>query len=85
MNFKDHILKPILASAIMGLMVYITYRLLILVIGNSISTIISIIFGAVVYVLIVLLMKILKKEDIYMIPFGTKIYKVLVKLRLYKE
>lgn len=85
MNFKDHVFKPIIASLIMGAIVYVAYRLLTLVIGNSIATIISIVFGALVYVLIVLLMKILKKEDIYMIPFGTKIYKVLVKLRLYKE
>ena len=27
----------------------------------------------------------LTKEDIYMIPFGTKIYDVLVKLKIYKE
>ena len=85
MNFKDHVLKPIIASVIMGAMVYVVYRLLTLVIGNSIATIISIIFGALIYALVVLLMKILKKEDIYMIPYGTKIYKVLVKLRFYKE
>lgn len=85
MNFKNHIFKPIIASLIMGGIVYVAYRLLTLVIGNSIATIISIIFGALVYVLLVLLMKILTKEDIYMIPFGTKIYKVLVRLRLYKE
>ncbi len=85
MNFKDHVLKPIIASVIMGVMVYVVYRLLTLVIGNSIATIISIIFGALIYALVVLLMKILKKEDIYMIPYGTKIYKVLVKLRFYKE
>ena len=27
----------------------------------------------------------LTKEEIYMIPFGTKIYPILVKLRIYKE
>lgn len=85
MNFKDHVFKPIIASVIMGALVYVAYRLLILIMGNSLATIISIIFGALAYALVVLLMKILKKEDIYMIPFGTKIYKVLVKLRLYKE
>ncbi len=85
MNFKDHVFKPIIASVIMGALVYVAYRLLMLIMGNSLATIISIIFGALAYALVVLLMKILKKEDIYMIPFGTKIYKVLVKLKLYKE
>lgn len=85
MNLKDHVLKPIIASGIMGVIVYFAYRLLITQAGNSISTIVSIFIGVISYVLIVLLMKLLTKEDIYMIPFGTKIYSLLVKLRIYKE
>lgn len=85
MNLKDHVFKPIFASAIMGVIVYFVYRILIGSIGNSISTIISIVIGVIVYLVLVLAMKLLTKEDIYMIPFGTKLYKVLVKLKLYKE
>lgn len=85
MNLKDHVLKPIIASGIMGVIVYFAYRLLITQAGNSISTIVSIFIGVISYVLIVLLMKLLTKEDIYMVPFGTKIYSLLVKLRIYKE
>ena len=85
MNFKDNILKPIIASAIMGAIVYFGYKLLISFVGNSIATIASIVIGAIVYLALVLIMKILSKEDIYMIPYGTKIYKILVKLKIYKE
>ena len=85
MNFKDHIFKPILVSALMGVIVYFAYKLLIAYMGNAISTIISICIGIIAYVVLVLLMKILTKEDIYMIPFGTKIYGALVKLKIYKE
>lgn len=84
-NFKDHIFKPIFASVIMGVIVYFAYELLISTLGNSISTIISIFIGLIVYVILVLAMKMLTKEDIYMIPFGTKIYSFLVKLKIYKE
>lgn len=84
-NFKNHIFKPVIASAIMGVIVYLIYKILITIISNSISTIISILIGVVSYVVLVLLMKMLSKEDIYMIPFGTKIYNVLVKLKIYKE
>lgn len=84
-NFKDHIFKPIFASAIMGVIVYFAYKLLISTLGNSISTIISIFIGLIVYVILVLATKMLTKEDIYMIPFGTKIYSFLVKLKIYKE
>ena len=85
LRFKNHILKPTFASAIMSVIAYTAYKLLMIVAGNAISTIAAIIVGAVSYVIIVLLMKILTKEDIYMIPFGTKIYNVLVKLKIYKE
>ena len=53
--------------------------------GQNLSTIISIILGAIIYVVLVFVSKILKKEDIMMIPFGTKIYNILVKLKVYKE
>ena len=69
----------------MGVSVYFINRGLNMVMGQSISTIISILLGAIIYVLAIFIFKILKKEDILMIPFGTKIYPILVKLRIYKE
>ena len=56
-----------------------------MIIGHSISTVISIILGAVIYGIALLLMKVLTKEDIMMIPFGNKLYPILVKLKIYKE
>ena len=84
-SLKNQIFKPIFASGIMGVIVYFAYRLLINLAGNTIATITSIGIGAVTYVIIVILTKMLTKEDIYMIPFGTKIYSGLVKLGIYKE
>ena len=85
MNLKDHVFKPIFASAVMGIIVYIAYKAIVATLGNSISTIIAICLGILVYIALVLEMKMLTKEDIYMIPFGTKIYSILVKLKIYKE
>lgn len=85
LSFKQHIFKPIFASAIMGAIVYFAYTLLIAEMGNAIATIISILIGVISYVILVLATKMLTKEDIYMIPFGTKIYTILVKIRIYKE
>lgn len=84
-SFINHILKPIFAAVIMGIIVFFGHKFLINLIGNSISTIICIGIGTIVYAILILLMKILTKEDIYMIPFGTKLYNVLVKLGIYKE
>ena len=85
MNIKQHILKPTFASILMGGFVYLAYILMENVFRNSVACIASILIGIIVYIILVFAMKILSKEDIYMIPYGTKIYDVLVKLKIYKE
>lgn len=84
-EFRRMILGPILAGVLMGVSVYFINQALNGIIRHSISTIISIILGVIIYVLAIFLFRILKKEDILMIPFGTKIYPILVKLKVYKE
>lgn len=84
-KFGRMILGPIIAGTLMGVTVYFANQWLNTVMGQSLSTIISVILGAIIYVLIIFIMKILKKEDILMIPFGTKVYPILVKLKIYKE
>ena len=84
-SFKQHIFKPIFASVIMGVIVYFAHLWLVSLVGNTIATIASILIGAIAYVILVLATKMLTKEDIYMIPFGKKIYSVLLKLKIYKE
>ena len=82
-KFKTHILKPVLSAIGMGIIVYFGYSIISMFLGNTISTILSIILGAVSYCLLILFTKALTKEDIMMIPYGTKIYNVLVKLKIY--
>lgn len=80
------IIKPILATTIMGICSYFLYSQLIsgIIIGKW-ATILSILFAIVIYLLAVIALKILSKEEIYMIPFGKKIYKVLEKLGIYEK
>lgn len=80
-----HIIKPLISAGIMGLVAYGTHYVLIDRIGNSKATIIAILIGAIIYVVMLIATKTLSKEDMYMIPFGTKLYKILVKLKIYKD
>ena len=66
----------------MGILVYITNYILGLIINPKISTLISIIIGVLSYGLTLLKLNVLTKGDILMLPFGTKIYKVLEKMKL---
>lgn len=84
-DIKNHVIKPVFSVAIMGIIVWITYSLCISFIGNAVSTIISILTGAAVYVIAIILTKTLTKEELYMVPLGNKLYKILLRLKIYKE
>ena len=82
--FRKFILKPALATAIMGVCSYTLF----LVLNNSIipgnrATIISMIFAVIIYLMAVIALKIYNKEDIYMLPKGEKVYKILEKIKIY--
>ncbi|MBR1803104.1 MAG: polysaccharide biosynthesis protein [Clostridia bacterium] len=79
------LLAPIVSGIIMGGAVYFINAWLSNVIRPRISTVIAILCGAMIYLLAILFLRVLKKEDIMMIPFGSKIYALLVKLHIYKE
>lgn len=85
LDFGKTILKPIIGTIIMGLIVYGVHNLFTTTFGNTISTIMSIVVGVISYGISIIILKVLSKEDIMMIPFGTKIYPILVKLHIYKD
>ena len=84
-DFKKNIFKPIIATVIMGICVFLAYSGIHKVVGNTISTLCSIIVGVVAYAVAIFGLRILSKEDIMMIPFGTKLYRILVKLHIYTD
>ena len=84
-KFTKYILKPVFSAGIMGAIAFGTHHALLGVLGNSKATIIAIVVGAITYGVMIVLTKTLDKDDWYMIPYGTKIYKLLEKLKIYKE
>ena len=84
-KLKDNVYKPLIAGLIMGIGVYFSNILFLNKFGNSISCLLSIVTGIGIYTISIFAIKVLKKDDIFMIPFGKKIYKILLKLKIYKE
>ena len=72
-----YILKPLIAGIIMGVAVYFINMGLNMIISANISTILSILAGAIIYVILIFVLKILTKEEIMMIPFGSKLLEKL--------
>ena len=85
LTMKRNIIKPIAAGFIMGAIVYVCHKGLNMIISPRISTIIAIGIGVIVYIVALLKLNTLTKEEIMMIPYGTKIYNILLKLKLCKE
>lgn len=82
-DVNKFLIKPLLATAIMCLISYLAYLLLVQFISWKLSAIIAIILAVPIYALAVAIMKILDKEEIYRLPKGELIYKLLVKMKLY--
>ncbi|MCD7855409.1 MAG: polysaccharide biosynthesis protein [Clostridiales bacterium] len=82
-DFVSILLKPILASLIMGVGCLGLYKLIYAVLpSNSICTIIAIIFAIIVFVVALALMKGFKREDLALLPMGSKLIATLEKFKL---
>ena len=78
------IIKPLIASVLCGAGAFGAYKLItsVLGLGNALGCIGAIGVAVVVYVISVLLLKTLVKNDILMLPKGEKIAKILEKYKL---
>jgi len=89
-DVKKVVLAPLEASALMGLVVYLIYHMLdaILVIGmsekvaNLFACVISIVVGAVVYFVAMLLFKGIDEETLLKFPGGTRLCQIAYNLHL---
>jgi stage V sporulation protein B len=84
LKFGKTVIKPIIATSIMGICSYYLFLLLSGIISARIATIISILFAIIIYLLAVIALKILTKEELKMIPYGNKLVKILQNIGLYK-
>lgn len=83
-NFVSTVFKPMISGLLCGGVAYLVYWVVNgkLEIGNTISTVISIGCGAIVYFISLLLIKGFARDDVEMLPKGKKIAKVLEKVGL---
>lgn len=79
------IVKPVLINILMGIIAYGFYSILEMRFGQKISTIIASGTSIIIYIILILIVKIFTKEELFMIPLGEKIYYFLKKLGLYDD
>ncbi len=77
-NWANLLIKPTICSAIMGILSYGVYRLILMTgVGMRISIIIVIPIAVVIYLVIGILSKTITREDMLSIPGGSKLVKLL--------
>lgn len=83
LTFSKFVIKPILATIMMGICSYFIYLTLSGIIMQKLATILAIVVAVVIYALAIIVLKIFSKEEILQLPGGNKMYKVLEKLKIY--
>ena len=73
--------KPFAASAIMGICAFGAHKLLNGFLGNSMSTLIAVMVGVIVYAAMVIAIKVVTSEELEMMPKGNKLNSLIRKIK----
>jgi len=85
-DFKFTVLKPFISSIVMGIFAYGSYQgLYIVTERNSISTLIAVAVGILVYFVMIFWTNSITREELMNIPKGDKIVKISDKMQLTKK
>lgn len=85
-NIVGTFLKPMLASALMGVAAIGTYKLAFIILNrNSLATLFAIIIAVIAYVFAIFITKCIGPDEIRMMPKGEKILKLTNKLHITNE
>lgn len=73
-------IKPIIASLLMGAAAFASYKLLLMVISSqTLAMFGAIMVGVIAYVVLIFAIKVITKEEVVMLPMGTKLIKIVDK------
>ena len=85
LTFSKFIIKPVISVTIMAICSYFSYITLSGIIATKLATILSILIAVVIYIISIIALKVLSKEEMEMIPGGSKVYNILEKLKIYEK
>lgn len=82
-DWAKAVVLPLISSLIMGILVFLAYRgLMTLLHSNAIATILSILAGVIVFFAALILLRGVTEDELYHMPKGGLIVKLLKKIRL---
>ena len=84
LSVKTFFIKPLIIVLIMFISVKLSYSFMIGMLGNTLSTAVSIAIGGIIYIIFTIALGGIRKKELLSMPKGDKVYKVLKKLKLMK-
>lgn len=84
-NIAQTLIKPLFAVMVMGVSVILSYKYTCGVLGNSLSTFIAILIGAIIYLIMLLFVGGITEQEIQLIPGGKKILPILTKIGILRK
>ena len=72
--------KPLISVAAMGIIAYVAFALLHSIVGNNLATVISVLAGALVYLIMLFVTKSISPDELKMFPKGDKVYNLFNKV-----
>lgn len=86
MRYKQEIWKtfciPAAASAVMGVVIFLLYKAAAPLLGNSVSTLIAITIGALIYFILLIVLKGISQRELAEFPGGTILVKIAKLIRI---
>lgn len=89
-TLNKYIVKPFVSGVAMGVTAFGVYKLVYSItsgtgyVANLIAAAVAIGVSAVVYIVLILVLKTMSKNDIMLLPGGNRIYNLLTKFKIYK-
>lgn len=82
-EYKDIFIKPLISSMIMAIIVSLSYLVLFNVVGGRLSTVLSVLIGAAIYGILLIITGTITEEDFQLLPNGMAISKKLEKFKIF--
>ena len=82
-NIMKFVIKPALATTIMGFCSLFVYRIVNGIFPGRLATIIAILFAVAIYALAIVALRVFTKKEIKSLPMGEKICRILEKTKIY--
>jgi len=86
LDIYNLIIKPVIATAIMSVFTYFAYYYLyMLTTSNFISTMASILISVAIFGILIMALRVVRTEEISMLPFGENVNRIFIKMKLHKR